>query len=114
VLYIDEVNLLTDPLVDVLLDVAASGVNHVERDGISHSHAAEFLLIGTMNPDEGDLRPQLTDRFGLAVELDARYSVAERRAIVDQRLAFDRDPAAFVADCESAQRELGARIEATL
>jgi magnesium chelatase subunit D len=112
VLYIDEVNLLADPLVDVLLDVAASGVNHVERDGISHSHAAEFLLIGTMNPDEGDLRPQLTDRFGLAVELDARYSVAERRAIVDQRLAFDRDPAAFVADCESAQRELGARIEA--
>lgn len=109
-LYIDEVNLLSDPLVDVLLDVAASGINHVERDGISHSHAADFLLIGTMNPDEGELRPQLKDRFGLAVELDHGYSVAERRAIVDQRLAFERDPAAFVAACADAQRALADRI----
>lgn len=112
VLYIDEVNLLSDPLVDVLLDAAASGVNHVERDGISRSHPADFLLVGTMNPDEGDLRPQLKDRFGLAVELDHRYGVAERRAIVEQRLAFERDPAGFVAAYANAQRELGDRIRA--
>ncbi len=110
VLYIDEVNLLSDPLVDVLLDVAASGVNHVERDGISRSHPAEFLLVGTMNPDEGDLRPQLKDRFGLAVELDPRYSVGERRAIVEQRLAFERDPEGFVASWASDQRALAERI----
>lgn len=112
VLYIDEVNLLSDPLVDVLLDVAASGVNYIERDGISHSHPAEFLLIGTMNPDEGDLRPQLKDRFGLAVELDNRYSVAERRAIVEQRLAFERDPEGFVAAHAPARQELEERLRA--
>ncbi len=110
-LYIDEVNLLADALVDVLLDVAASKTNHVERDGISRTHAAEFVLIGTMNPDEGALRPQLSDRFGLCVELGETLTPAERRAIVDQRLAFEADPAGFVAGCEQAESELAARIE---
>ncbi|WP_346299301.1 ATP-binding protein, partial [Halomonas sp. BM-2019] len=85
VLYVDEVNLLPDPLVDLLLDAAASGVNSVERDGISHRHPARFGLIGTMNPDEGELRPQLLDRFGLCVELEAAVGVEERIAIVQQR-----------------------------
>ncbi|ROO24347.1 ATP-binding protein [Salinisphaera japonica] len=110
-LYIDEVNLLADALVDVLLDVAASKTHHVERDGISRTHAAEFVLIGTMNPDEGALRPQLSDRFGLCVELGERLSPTERRAIVDQRLAFEADPTGFVASCEHAEAELAARIE---
>lgn len=90
-LYVDEVNLLPDSLVDLLLDVAASGVNCVERDGISHEHAAKFTLLGTMNPDEGELRPQLLDRFGLSVQLDNDYSIDERMAIVQSREAFDRD-----------------------
>ncbi|WP_435104909.1 AAA family ATPase [Arhodomonas sp. AD133] len=112
VLYIDEVNLLPDPLVDSLLDVAASGVNHVERDGISHRHAAEFLLVGTMNPDEGELRPQLTDRFGLAVALDNSSDVAERTAIVRRRLAFERDPEGFLAEHATAQQALRDSIRA--
>ena len=82
VLYVDEVNLLSDHLVDQLLDVASSGVNIVERDGVSHRHDARFTLIGTMNPDEGELRPQLKDRFGLMVELDNVYSIEERISIV--------------------------------
>lgn len=110
VLYVDEVNLLGDNLVDLLLDVAASGVNRVERDGISHSHAAEFLLVGTMNPDEGELRAQLQDRFGLAVELGNRYSTAERVEIVRTREAFDRDPQRFCARYAAQQQELLERI----
>ncbi|MEM5369614.1 AAA family ATPase [Paraburkholderia azotifigens] len=95
VLYVDEVNLLPDGLVDVLLDAAASGVNTVERDGVSHSHDARFVLIGTMNPEEGELRPQLTDRFGLMVELENCFEPQTRQAIVKARLAFDLDAAAF-------------------
>jgi len=95
VLYVDEVNLLPDHLVDQLLDVAASGINRVERDGLSHQHPAEFVLAGTMNPDEGELRPQLKDRFGLAITLDGQYTPEQRVAIVRQRLTFDRDPEAF-------------------
>lgn len=95
VLYVDEVNLLADHLVDVLLDVAASGINQIERDGISHQHKAEFLLIGTMNPDEGELRPQLLDRFGLMVNLSSHYDVEERKSIMQQRLAFDEDSEQF-------------------
>lgn len=110
VLYVDEVNLLGDNLVDLLLDVAASGINRVERDGISHSHAAEFLLVGTMNPDEGELRAQLQDRFGLAVELGNRYSTAERVEIVRTREAFDRDPQRFCARYAVQQQELLERI----
>ncbi len=110
VLYVDEVNLLPDTLVDLLLDVAASGINIVERDGISHTHPARFSLIGTMNPDEGELRPQLLDRFGLCLEQDAALSVRERIAIVQQREAFDRDPQAYVARHADAQATLTRRI----
>nr|WP_290984151.1 AAA family ATPase [Halomonas sp.] len=111
VLYVDEVNLLADTLVDLLLDVAASGVNIVERDGISHSHAARFSLIGTMNPDEGELRPQLLDRFGLCLEQPASIGIEERIAIVQQRDAFDRDPERFIADYADEQSALRERIE---
>ncbi|WP_370280220.1 ATP-binding protein [Pontibacterium sp.] len=110
VLYVDEVNLLPDHLVDQLLDVAASGVNRVERDGISHSHPARFLLIGTMNPDEGELRPQLHDRFGLCVELKNQYSSQERVEIVKSREAFDRNPAAFCNQYADQQGVLLDRI----
>ena len=109
VLYVDEVNLLPDHLVDLLLDVAASGINRVERDGISHEHAARFLLVGTMNPEEGELRPQLLDRFGFALALDSRPAPRERAEILRRRLAFDSDPVSFVAQWETAQAELRQR-----
>ncbi|QBQ99905.1 ATP-binding protein [Paraburkholderia pallida] len=112
VLYVDEVNLLPDALVDALLDAAASGVNTVERDGVSHTHEARFVLVGTMNPEEGELRPQLLDRFGLTVELNNSFDVDERQRIVKARLAFDADPLAFCAAHEAAQRELAQRIAA--
>ncbi|WP_022940277.1 AAA family ATPase [Psychromonas hadalis] len=102
VLYVDEVNLLPDHLVDQLLDVASSGVNFIERDGISHRHEARFTLIGTMNPDEGELRPQLQDRFGLMVELDNVYTIDERINIVKTRQAFEDDHAIF---CDNYQVE---------
>lgn len=110
VLYIDEVNLLPDALVDLLLDVAASGINHVERDGISHQHPADFLLIGTMNPDEGELRPQLLDRFGLAVLDHPAPDIEQRLQIVERRLAFDHDPDAFMADWQEEQGLLRERL----
>ena len=109
-LYVDEVNLLPDNLVDLLLDVAASGINYVERDGISHQHAAEFVLMGTMNPDEGELRPQLLDRFGLAVELTNAFSAQDRVEIVKRRQAFEQDPAAFIARYATAQQALATQI----
>lgn len=110
VLYVDEVNLLPDPLVDALLDAAASGVNTVERDGISRSHAARFVLIGTMNPEEGELRPQLLDRFGLVVDLDNPTDPAVRQAIVRTRLAFDEDPQTLWREQASAQEALAQQI----
>ena len=97
ILYIDEVNLLNDHLVDVLLDAAAMGRNYVEREGISVSHGAEFILVGTMNPEEGDLRPQLLDRFGLAVEVEANLTAEERRDVVRRRIAYEADPFRFMA-----------------
>ncbi|MDR3098541.1 MAG: ATP-binding protein [Paraburkholderia sp.] len=112
VLYVDDVNLLPDTLVDVLLDAAASGVNTVERDGVSHTHEARFVLVGTMNSEEGELRPQLLDRFGLMVEVSNAFEVAERQRIVKARLAFDADPLAFCAAHEAAQRDLARRIAA--
>jgi magnesium chelatase subunit I len=112
VLYVDEVNLLPDGLVDVLLDAAASGVNTVERDGVSHSHDARFVLIGTMNPEEGELRPQLTDRFGLMVELENCYEPETRQAIVKARLAFDLDAAGFRTAHAARQAAYVARIRA--
>jgi magnesium chelatase subunit D len=95
VLYVDEVNLLHDHLVDLLLDAAALGVNYVEREGVSVRHASRFLLVGTMNPEEGELRPQLLDRFGLTVQVTASQDPAERAEVVRRRLAFEADPAAF-------------------
>lgn len=111
VLYVDEVNLLADNLVDQLLDVAASGVNRVERDGISHEHAAKFILIGTMNPDEGELRPQLQDRFGLMVELTNSYSLEERIQIVKLRDEFDQDNVLFCEKYRVKQKNLRQSIE---
>ncbi len=110
VLYVDEVNLLHDHLVDALLDAAAMGRAHVERDGVSVSHAARFLLVGTMNPEEGELRPQLLDRFGLAVEVRAARDVATRAEVVRRRIAFDDDPPGFAATWAAAERETAARI----
>lgn len=107
ILYVDEVNLLHDHLVDVLLDAAAMGASYVEREGVSVRHAARFLLVGTMNPEEGELRPQLLDRFGLTVEVAASREPDQRVEVVRRRLAYDDDPAAFAArwaDEESAVR----------
>lgn len=112
VLYVDEVNLLPDALVDALLDAAASGVNTVERDGVSHRHEARFVLIGTMNPEEGELRPQLLDRFGLMVELENCFEPQTRQQIVKARLAFDLDPQAFCARYEAEQAKLVGRLRA--
>ncbi|MEK5645679.1 magnesium chelatase [Paenibacillus rhizosphaerae] len=95
ILYVDEINLLDDAIVDALLDAAAMGVNTVEREGVSHSHPARFILIGTMNPEEGELRPQLLDRFALSVEVAGERDVACRMEVVKRRLAFDKDPEEF-------------------
>ncbi|NWD52015.1 ATP-binding protein, partial [Pseudomonas gingeri] len=111
VLYVDEVNLLADHLVDLLLDVAASGTNLVERDGISHRHAARFVLIGTMNPEEGELRPQLLDRFGLNVALSGQPLPSERGQIIRRRLDFDSDPQAFCEHWEQQQQALRQRCQ---
>lgn len=111
VLYVDEVNLLADHLVDLLLDVAASGTNLVERDGISHRHAARFVLIGTMNPEEGELRPQLLDRFGLNVALEGHTPPEQRGQIVRRRLDFDADPYRFCATWQARQQALEQRCE---
>jgi magnesium chelatase subunit D len=110
VLYVDEVNLLPDHLVDLLLDVAASGVNRVEREGISHEHTARFVLVGSMNPEEGELRPQLLDRFGLAVAVAATTDPAERAEAVRRRLEFDADPTAFVAGWADEEEALARRL----
>ncbi|MFF9666142.1 putative cobaltochelatase [Streptomyces althioticus] len=114
ILYVDEVNLLHDHLVDLLLDAAAMGASYVEREGVSVRHAARFLLVGTMNPEEGELRPQLLDRFGLTVEVSASREPDQRVEVVRRRLAYDDDPAGFAArwaDEEAAvrQRIVGAR-----
>lgn len=108
-LYVDEVNLLPDHLVDLLLDVAASGTNLIERDGISHRHAARFVLIGTMNPEEGELRPQLLDRFGFNVALSGQTLPAERGQIIRRRLDFDSDAQGFCAQWAGQQAALRER-----
>jgi magnesium chelatase subunit I len=105
-LYIDEVNLLEDHLVDLLLDVAASGVNVVEREGISIRHPARFVLVGSGNPEEGDLRPQLLDRFGLHARIQTLLDVKQRIEIVRRRLAFESDPQGFLAGFDKAQAKL--------
>ncbi|GAA2429470.1 putative cobaltochelatase [Streptomyces lavendulocolor] len=112
VLYVDEVNLLHDHLVDLLLDAAAMGASYVEREGVSVRHAARFLLVGTMNPEEGELRPQLLDRFGLTVEVAASREPDQRVEVVRRRLAFDDDPAAFAARWAGEEAALRERIVA--
>jgi len=112
VLYVDEVNLLHDHLVDLLLDAAALGVNYVEREGISVRHASRFLLVGTMNPEEGELRPQLLDRFGLTVQATASQDPAERAEVVRRRLAFEADPAGFVTRFSADTAALASRVAA--
>jgi len=112
VLYVDEVNLLHDHLVDLLLDAAASGRAHVERDGVSFTHPAKFLLVGTMNPEEGELRPQLLDRFGLTVHVTASRDVGERTEVVRRRLAHDADPDTFAARFGAAEDDLRGRLRA--
>ena len=109
-LYVDEVNLLEDHLVDLLLDAAASGVNVVERDGLSVRHPARFVLVGSGNPEEGELRPQLLDRFGLSVEVRAPSSLDERVEVLRRRDAFDRAPAAFHARWAARQQTLARRL----
>jgi magnesium chelatase subunit I len=109
-LYIDEVNLLPDHLVDLLLDVAASGENVVEREGVSVRHPARFVLIGSGNPEEGELRPQLLDRFGLALEISTPTDVASRVEVVKRRMAFDRDPQRFVAQYAASEAATSRRL----
>src|SRR6185312_1278592 len=110
ILYVDEVNLLPDHLVDALLDAAAFGVARVEREAVSVEHAARFVLVGTMNVEEGELRPQLLDRFGLGVEVRTPADPAVRAEIVRRRLAFEHDPAAFAEEWEAAEDDLARRI----
>ncbi len=110
-LYIDEVNLLDDHLVDVLLDVAASGQNVVEREGVSIKHPARFVLVGSGNPEEGELRPQLLDRFGFSARITTITDVGQRVEIVKRRRAFDADPAAFCAAWRREQDALRKRIQ---
>jgi magnesium chelatase subunit D len=110
VLYVDEVNLLHDHLVDLLLDAAAMGASYVEREGVSVRHAARFLLVGTMNPEEGELRPQLLDRFGLTVEVTASRQTDERVEVVRRRLAYDADPEGFTARWARDEQALRERI----
>lgn len=112
ILYVDEVNLLHDHLIDLLLDAAAMGFSNVEREGVSVRHAARFLLVGTMNPEEGELRPQLLDRFGLTVEVAASREPEQRVEVVRRRLAFEDDPAAFAARWTGEESALRERIVA--
>ena len=111
-LYIDEVNLLEDHLVDLLIDVAASGENVVEREGLSVRHPARFVLVGSGNPEEGELRPQLLDRFGLSVEVRTPQDIATRISIVRRRDAFERDPAGFTQAWQAQEAALRERIVA--
>jgi Mg-chelatase subunit ChlI len=110
ILYVDEVNLLDDYVVDVLLDAAAMGVNIVEREGVSFSHPARFMLVGTMNPEEGELRPQLTDRFGLCVDITSISDLRQRVEIVERRERYEHDPQTLLAEYASAEQELSTRI----
>ncbi|MFD9306579.1 putative cobaltochelatase [Streptomyces sp. NPDC060048] len=112
ILYVDEVNLLHDHLIDLLLDAAAMGASYVEREGVSVRHAARFLLVGTMNPEEGELRPQLLDRFGLTVEVAASREPVQRVEVVRRRLAYEDDPAAFAGRWAGDEQDVRARVVA--
>lgn len=111
ILYVDEVNLLEDHLVDLLLDAAASGVNRVERDGLCVTHPSRFMLIGTMNPEEGELRPQFLDRFGLVVHVEGLSDPLLRRTLLENRILFELDPVSFVEKCRAEETFLAAQIQ---
>ncbi len=110
ILYVDEINLLEDHIVDLLLDAAAMGVNTVEREGISYSHPSRFVLVGTMNPEEGNLRPQLLDRFGMVVDVAGETAPEIRAQIIENRLAYEEHPAGFCRKYAKAQKELAEQI----
>ncbi len=110
ILYVDEVNLLDDHIVDLLLDVAVTGINLVEREGVSHSHPCRFILVGTMNPEEGELRPQLLDRFGLCVEIQTEQSREHRKEIASRALAFQSDTERFRGEWQASQERLQSEI----
>lgn len=110
ILYVDEVNLLDDHVVDLLLDSAAMGINIVEREGVSFSHPAKFVLVGSMNPEEGDLRPQLLDRFAFSVTVTGLHDTRERVAIMERRLAFEVDPDGFASQWADAESQLSEQI----
>lgn len=112
ILYVDEVNLLEDHIVDVLLDSAAMGINSIEREGVSYSHPAEFILVGTMNPEEGELRPQLLDRFGLCVQIEGIQDSAQRVEVVRRWSAFEDGPDEFLKEWEEEERALREKIVA--
>ena len=114
ILYVDEVNLLDDHVVDVLLDSAAMGVNTIEREGISFSHPARFTLVGTMNPEEGDLRPQLLDRFGLCVNIEGIHDPDDRVAIMERRAQFDENPEAFCKRWETESQQISDTINTAI
>ena len=110
ILYVDEINLLDDHVVDVLLDSAAMGVNTIEREGISFGHPARFTLVGTMNPEEGDLRPQLLDRFGMAVDVIGERDVEARTEVIRRRIRYEEDSEGFSQEYEPAQRNIREQI----
>ncbi len=110
ILYVDEINLLDDHIVDLLLDSAAMGMNYVEREGISFSHPANFILVGTMNPEEGDLRPQLLDRFGLSVDVKEEFFLESRKEVIRRRLAFEANPEGYLDGCRADLEELRDRV----
>lgn len=111
ILYVDEINLLDDHIVDVLLDSAAMGVNTIEREGISYSHPAKFVLVGTMNPEEGDLRPQLLDRFGLVVDVIGERETSKRVEVIKRRLDFEAESEKFIKKYLAEEEKLKNRIE---
>ena len=110
ILYVDEINLLDDHVVDVLLDAAAMGINTVEREGVSFSHPSRFVLVGTMNPEEGDIRPQLLDRFALSVVVGGEKDIESRTKVIKSRLAYEESPEEFIASFEQEQANLGLKI----
>ena len=110
ILYVDEINLLDDHVVDILLDSAAMGINFIEREGISYTHPAQFTLVGTMNPEEGDLRPQLIDRFGLVVDVQGESDTALRTEVIKRRLEFEKSPDEFVSSYAQDELALSEKI----
>lgn len=114
ILYVDEINLLDDHIVDVLLDSAAMGINTVEREGVSYSHPARFVLVGTMNPEEGDVRPQLLDRFGLSVTVIGEHEATQRVEVIKRRLKYEEDTEAFANSYVNDQQALAKKITAAI